>query len=243
MTSALDLFKAVKLDTGLSETFQVHELLRNAIIAMVLAPGEPIQEKEICARLSIPRPPLRDAILQLASERFVIIEPDGRTLVAAIDIGEVLTGQIVRETFEVRITRLAARHFVPARARDFEHCLSLQGEAARRHDTDEFFALDNAFHKLICEISGVSNSWRILRAATGQLDRVRRLAFAFENSFDVVMAEHDAIYQGLRTRSEQASVTALQFQLDSLFENLRLLRKQHPDVFADYGDINFDMIR
>lgn len=243
MTSTLDLFKAVKLDTGLSETSQIHELLRDAIIAMAMAPEEAIQEEEICAHLSISRAPLRDAILQLASERFVIIEPDGQALVAAIDIDEVLTGQIVRETLEVRITRLAARHFVPARAKDFEHSLALQGEAAARHDTDAFFALDNAFHKLICEVSGVGNSWRILRAATGQLDRVRRLAFAFENSFDVVIAEHGAIYQGLRTGSEQATVTALQFQLDAMFENLRLLRKQHPHLFADYGDINFDLIR
>lgn len=243
MTSTLDFFKTVKLDTGQPETIQIHEALRSAIIAMAITPGEPVREEEICAGLSVPLASLRDAILQLASERFVVVEPDGQARVAAIDIGEVLTGQIVRETFEVRITRLAARHFVPARAEDFEHSLSLQDEAAKRHDTDEFFALDHAFHQLICEISGISNSWRILHAATGQLDRVRRLAFAFENSFDVVIAEHGAIYQGLRTRSEQAAVTALQFQLDSMFENLRLLRKQHPDLFAEYGDINFDMIR
>ncbi len=243
MTSTLDFFKDVRLDKRLPEASQVHELMRDAIIAMALIPGQAIQEEAIRDHLAISKAPLREAILQLAAERFITLGSDGEAVVAPIDIDEVLTGQIVRDTLEVRITRLAARHYVPSRAKDFEQILSLQKEAAARHDVDAFLALDKAFHKLICEISGVSNGWRILHAATGQLDRVRRLAFIIENSFDVVVAEHAAIYQSLRTRSEQATARALQFQLDSMFETLRLVRKQRPDLFADYGEISLRAIR
>jgi DNA-binding GntR family transcriptional regulator len=243
MTPNLDFFDAAKLDTRLPKTTQIYELMRDAIIAMVLAPSVTIQEREICGRLEVSRTPLREAILQLANERLVIVKPGGGTFVNAIDMNEVLAGQIARDTLEVRLAGLAARRFSPARAKDFELSLFRQGEAAKRCDVDEFFALDVAFHKLICDASGITNSWRLLHAATGQLDRLRRLALPIENNFGSLVAEHTAIYQAIKARDEKAAVSALQAQLDSIFETAHLIREQRPDLFANHGDICINDIR
>ncbi len=243
MTPNLDFFDAAKLDMRLPKTTQIYELMRDAIIAMVLAPGVTIQERAICGRLEVSRTPLREAILQLANERLVIVKPGGGTFVNAIDMNEVLAGQIARDTLEVRLTGLAARRFAPARAKDFELSLFRQGQAAKRRDVDEFFALDVAFHKLICDASGIANCWRLLHTATGQLDRLRRLALPIENNFGSLLAEHTAIYQAIRAKDEKAAVSALQAQLDSIFETARLIREQRPDLFANHSDIGINDTR
>ncbi|MDQ0474058.1 GntR family transcriptional regulator [Labrys wisconsinensis] len=242
MMPNLDFFDAARLDMRLPKTTQLYELVRGAIIAMVLPPGEAILEREICARLGVSRTPLREAVLQLATERLVVVRPGGGTFVNAIDLGEVLAGQLVRDTLEVRLTRLAARRFAPEQAKDFELSLYRQKEAARRRDVSEFFELDNGFHRLVCTVSGISGSWRTLHAATGQLDRVRRLAFPIEDNYETVLAEHAAIYEGVRRHDEAAAVAALQEQLDSIFVTIRLIREQRPELLSG-GEVGLADIR
>lgn len=243
MTTNLDFFDAGKIDLRLPKTTQIYELMREAIIAMILRPGAAILEREICAQLSVSRTPLREAILQLATEHLVIVRPGGGTFVNSIQINEVLAGQIARDTLEIRLARLAARRFAPSHVKDFELSLFRQSAAAKRRDVTEFFSLDNDFHRLVCTISGISNSWRTLHTATGQLDRVRRLAFPIENNFETALGEHEAIYKGLRENDEAATVEALQVQLDSIFGTIRLIRERHPELLTYEGEIGLADIR
>lgn len=242
-TTNLDFFDVAKIDARLPKTTQLYELMREAIIAMVLPPAAPILEREICARLGISRTPLREAILQLAAEHLVLIRPGGGTFVNRIVVNEVLAGQIARDTLEVRLARLAARRFTAASAKQFELSLFSQKGAAERRDVAEFFTLDDDFHRLVCVLSGYPDGWRILRVATGQLDRVRRLAFPVENNFDAVLGEHTAIYKALSRKDEAATVKALQGQIDSIFETIRLIRQQNPEILTYEGEIGLGDIR
>src|SRR5579863_215379 len=164
------------IDSRLPKTAQVYEVLRAAIISMRFPPAAPIAEKEICESLGISRTPLREAVIRLATESLILVKPGGGTYVNRIVVKEVLDGQITRDTLEVRLVRLAARNFSQAFAGRFEVSLFQQREAADRRDMDEFFRLDNDFHKLICDCSGCPNLWWTIHGATGQLDRVRRYA-------------------------------------------------------------------
>ena len=242
-TTDLDFFDVAKIDARLPKTTQLYELMREAIIAMVLPPAAPILEREICARLGISRTPLREAILQLAAEHLVLIRPGGGTFVNRIVVNEVLAGQIARDTLEVRLARLAARRFSAASAKEFELSLFKQKGAAERRDVAEFFALDDDFHRLVCVLSGYPDGWRTLRVATGQLDRVRRLAFPVENNFDAVLGEHTAIYKALSRNDEAGTVKALQGQIDSIFETIRLIREQNPEILTYEGEIGLGDIR
>jgi DNA-binding GntR family transcriptional regulator len=243
MTTNLDFFDAAKIDARLPKTTQIYELMREAIIAMVLPPAAVILEREICAQLDVSRTPLREAVLQLATEHLVVVRPGGGTFVNSIQINEVLAGQIARDTLEIRLARLAARRFNPSHQKDFELSLFRQNAAAKRRDIGEFFALDNDFHRLVCTVSGISNSWRTLHMATGQLDRVRRLAFPLENNFETALAEHEAIYKGLSANDEDAATGALQVQLDSIFGTIRLIRERHPELLTYQGEIGLADIR
>ncbi|MDG4889974.1 MULTISPECIES: GntR family transcriptional regulator [unclassified Mesorhizobium] len=230
------------LSDSLPKTHQVYELIRQAIISMHLPPGAPLVEKEICAELGISRTPLREAILNLATQNLVVIRPGGGTFVNRIVLRQVLQGQMVRDTLEVRLTRLAARNFTTEIAPDFELSLFQQSAAAKRRDVDAFFALDNEFHSLVCRCAGFPDAWQTIHMATGQLDRIRRHAFPTENTFDLVLDEHRQIYDRIKNHDEDGAEKAFQAQIDSIFPTIKVVKTSFPHMF-DTDAVSVEDIR
>lgn len=227
------LFNAQMLDHRQPKTAQIYQLLRTAIISLRLQPGEVISEKELGAQLDVSRTPIREAILQLANQNLITIRPNSSTTVSPIRLKDVLEGQLIRESLEMRSVRLAARFFEDRSADSFATALMLQKNAVRRNDADEFYALDEAFHRLICECSSYPNLWRLLDGAKGQLDRVRRFAFPVQHQFDEVVTEHEAIVSAICDRDEAQAEKMMLTHLDSIFETLQILIDKHGEFFAE----------
>ncbi|MEE8875885.1 GntR family transcriptional regulator [Pseudomonas helleri] len=227
------VFNSDQLDYRLPKTAQVYELLRSAIISLKLEPGETINEKDLCSQLDISRTPLREAILQLANQKLIIIRPNASTVVSPIKLKDVLEGQLVRETLEMRSVKLAARFFDERHADAFNTSLLRQRSASQRKATDEFYALDEGFHKIICETSGYPNLWRLLNGAKGQLDRVRRLAFPVQNHFDEVITEHEQMTAAIMSNDERAAEEIMLAHLDSIFETLQILIEKRAEYFTE----------
>jgi len=240
---AIQLFTNEQIDGRMPKAMQVYELIRAAIISLKLTPGSAIVEKDICAQLGISRTPLREAILQLSQESLVNIKPSGGTFVNKIILRQVLEGQLVRDTLEMRLVRLAARRFDGQFEKEFDLALFKQRSAAERQDVDEFFALDNEFHRLICSVAGYPDIWETIHSATGQLDRCRRQAFPLEGHFMTVLKEHEDIYDCLKRHDEEGAAAAFQVQLDSTFPSLEVLRKHLPDLIQYDGEVSVDDIR
>jgi DNA-binding GntR family transcriptional regulator len=227
------VFHPELLDHRLPKTAQVYELLRSAIISLRLQPGDVISEKELCAQLDISRTPLREAVLQLANQKLITIKPNSSTSVSLIKLKDVIEGQIVRESIEYRTVRLAARFYEKDRIDPFTTLLMRQKFASEHRSVDEFYALDEEFHRIICECSGYPNLWRLLNGAKGQLDRVRRMAFPAQNQFAEVIEEHERIADAIRASDEEAAVEAMRVHIDSIYETLKVLSVKHPDFFAE----------
>ncbi|MDR3475710.1 MAG: GntR family transcriptional regulator [Devosia sp.] len=237
------LFSSDQIDSRLPKTGQVYELLRDMIISMQLLPGAPIAEKDICEALRISRTPLREAIIQLVAESLVVVRPGEGTFVNLIVVNEVLDGQIARDTLEKRLVCLAARRFTPNCAGQFEISLFQQKVAADKRDMDEFFQLDNRFHKLICESSGFPSAWRTLHSATGQLDRIRRYALPKSDHFFESLEEHRVIFQHIRNRDEDAAAASFQAHIDRLFHEVDLISQLDPDMVSRAAHVTIADIR
>ncbi|MBZ9603146.1 GntR family transcriptional regulator [Phyllobacterium chamaecytisi] len=228
-------FSGAQLDEGMPKALQVYELLRAAIISMQFAPGEGLVERDLADELGVSRTPVREAILRLAGENLIIVKRSGGTFVNKIILRQVLEGQLVRDTLEMRVVQLAARNFRAELGGDFEAILVRQKAVADRKEVDEFFALDNEFHKLICTCSGYPNAWKTIHAATGQLDRVRRYAFPRKDNFEKVFREHSDIYTAIKMRDEKTAAGIFQIQLDSTFPTIELLRNLDSAYVVDDG--------
>jgi len=135
------------LRRGLSLRERIHDRLRAAIISGELAPGTPVIEAELAARLGASRTPIREALRRLEAEG--LLEPRG------------LRGSVVRELksdqveciFEIReaLESLAARR--AARTMRDSELRRLEAEVDRMRvsvdDPNEMEREDTAFHDII----------------------------------------------------------------------------------------------
>jgi GntR family transcriptional regulator, rspAB operon transcriptional repressor len=224
---APDLF-----DANLSKSAQVYALIRHAIVQLALPPGAVINEKVICDRLGISRTPVREAVLQLASENLLSIVPNSGTRVAPIHLQDVFDGQLVRDALEMRVVRLAATRMSPEFQQRFDVNFAQQTALAATRDFDGFYNLDEEFHRLISECGASPKVWKLINGAKAQLDRVRRLVFPVNNHLDIVLDEHLSILDGLRRRDENVAAEAMQSHLNRVFETIRLLISEKREYFA-----------
>lgn len=216
----------------LPKAARVYATLRDAIIDMRLNPGARLVEKDLCDQLGVSRTPLRDAILRLAQQRLVTVVPSDATFVNKIILDEVIEGQLVRESLELRMVALAAERFEPALGPAFELILFREADAARRLDNAESFVLDNEFHRLLCAGAGFPRVWDTIHLATGQLDRVRRNAFPLQHYHLEVLDEHKAIFEALCRRDRETAVALLRTHLGGTLTSLQILLAREPEFVA-----------
>ncbi|MCP1676398.1 DNA-binding GntR family transcriptional regulator [Natronocella acetinitrilica] len=87
---------------------QVEDAIRQEILEGDLLSGQRLVERELCERLGVSRPLIREALRQLQAEKLVTSEPHGGMRVASVDIEE------ARQLYDVRslLEPFAASRFV-----------------------------------------------------------------------------------------------------------------------------------
>ena len=231
---------AKAIDPAMPKTSQVYDIIRHAIVSLVLPPGKIVNEKQICEQLGISRTPLREAILQLNAENLVSIIPNSGTYVSRIDLQNVFDGQLVRDALEMKVVRLAAARMTSSFERQLDFNMHQQRRLALDLDYDGFYQLDEEFHSMICEFGASINIWRIVNGAKAQLDRVRRLAIPGPSHLDIVLSEHSGIVDGLKLRDPGAAAAAMKVHLDRVFESIRRLIIERRDYFSANADSDLD---
>ena len=64
----------------------VYDTLRTEILALTLAPGQPLDETGLAERFGLSRSPVREALIRLSLEELVVTLPNRSTIVAPIEI-------------------------------------------------------------------------------------------------------------------------------------------------------------
>ncbi|ODT82225.1 MAG: hypothetical protein ABS76_08170 [Pelagibacterium sp. SCN 64-44] len=150
---------------------QVYALLREAIIDSRLPPGAPIHEPDLARALSVSRTPLRSALQQLASEGLVETRPQVGSIVAPLNVAEVIEAVFCRSALECEVVRRLSQMSVPQER--FRRVMRDQYETALRDDYLAFYRVDEEFHGLLAEMAGVPSAWRLVQSVKPHVDRAR----------------------------------------------------------------------
>lgn len=130
--------------------------LRARIIDGRLRLGEQLSENALAAELGISKTPVREALLQLKSERLVEILPQRGTYVFRLGSEDVLKVSELREILEVSAAAAAMRrNHGPLVARMTE-TLGAMRKAYTAGDNQAYRMLDGDFHRAIIELCGNS---------------------------------------------------------------------------------------
>jgi DNA-binding GntR family transcriptional regulator len=144
---------------------EAYEELRVQIVTSGVAPGEILNEKDLMARLSIGRSPLREILFRLQEENLIKPLPRLGYMVTTVDIFEVRDLVELRRELEGYAGYLAAQRITPGQLEDlrniFREAEAETTPARKVANISEYF--DTRFHSLLYQAAGNQKLTKILQ--------------------------------------------------------------------------------
>jgi DNA-binding GntR family transcriptional regulator len=175
----------------------LRDQLEEEIATRQLLPGARLDEQELARRFHVSRTPVREALLQLASEGLVQLRPRRGAVVRDIPMTRLVEMFELMGELEAMCARLAARRMMDAEREALRAAHEECREAHARRSPDDYYYRNETFHRLIYQ--GSHNAF--LAEQTQNLHRrlqaYRRLQLRTRNRMDSSLAEHQAIVDAI----------------------------------------------
>jgi len=209
----------------------VYRTLRSSIVTLKLLPGQALSEQDIANRLNVSRQPVREAFIKLSEIGLVRVLPQRGTFVAKISAQGVLDARFVREAVECAIARRAAGGIERSAIARLQDIIDRQRAVVKTGGAEEFFLLDEAFHRDLAHAGGCINAWKVIEDAKAQMDRVRFLRVSQATPLNYLIVQHQAILDAVAARRGEQAERAMKTHLRAVLQTLPKLTRQLPDMF------------
>lgn len=212
---------------------QICRFLRHDIVTCAIPPGSLLSEKEIALRFTVSRQPVREAFIKLTEAGLVQVLPQRGTFVRKISARRVADGRFIREAVETAVVRRAALQMSPASLMQLEHNLQQQSLAASYHNSHEFLRLDDEFHRLIAQSIDCELAWETVENIKAALDRVRFLTLSEVSPPEILIGQHQEIFDALKRRDADAAEDALRRHLQQMIFTITPIAQRNSQWFEE----------
>jgi len=208
----------------------VYETLRRKVLTLELPPGAALSENELAAALGVSRTPVRESLILLAEEGLVQVFPQVGSFVSRVDPDQVRDAQFLREAVELAALDDVSSELDEAVVAELRE--NLDRQRAPDIGLEDFFALDEAFHHGLLQLSGHARAWSTVVAAKGHLDRARRLGLQETNSTEPFAVQHREIFDAVVARDLPRARDTMRAHLRAVFDDVEKTRQHSPELFA-----------
>jgi DNA-binding GntR family transcriptional regulator len=210
-------------EASVTNAVRVQEELREAILAGSLPPGARLRAEPLAERLRTSRTPVREALILLAREGLVDIEPRRGAIVRAFDAADLADLYDVRALIEPHAARRAATRIGRDElARLSEICTAAEARGAADDEAvEDQVALNEEFHRIVIAAAGSPRLEAALRAVAG-IPRAFRAAFWHDDAQrEQSLFCHRQIVHALDRRQPRLAETAMQMHIVGAVEFLK----------------------
>ncbi|WP_442487183.1 GntR family transcriptional regulator [Halomonas litopenaei] len=213
---------------------RLYRVLRLAIIRMQFAPGQALSEKEISDAFSVSRQPVREAFIRLSEAGLVDVRPQRGTYVVGISQKSVREARFVREAVETAVSASAARQGLADKViYELRDLIERQVRCASSGQYDQFFILDEDFHRVLALGAGHETAWRVIEEVKAQLDRVRYLSVPDTTPFEKLVQQHADIVDAIEQRDEEQARQAMLVHQSEILISLPQMVQRFSSIFED----------
>lgn len=129
---------------------QAYAILRDRLVMLEIAPGEPMNEQLLAAELGMGRTPIRESLKKLETEHLVDSYPRQGTFASRIDIGDLAAISEIRVILEPQAAYKAALEASPEqRASLNQLARGLESSATKPARSNDLLAYDLSVHRAI----------------------------------------------------------------------------------------------
>ena len=178
----------------------VFNTLREAILKGDLKPGERLMELQLAAKLGVSRTPIREAIRMLEQEGLAVTMPRKGAEVAKMTLKDMEDVLEIREALDELAVKIACDKI--SEKEQFEN-------STKTGDVKMIAEMDVKFHDVIFESTGNPKLVTLLNNLREQIYRYRVEYIKNPDNYPVLIAEHNAIAEGLKNRDKEAATLAM----------------------------------
>jgi NAD(P)-dependent dehydrogenase (short-subunit alcohol dehydrogenase family) len=166
----------------------------------------------------------------------VEVTPQLGSFVSKISLRSVREAQFAREALECAAVRAAAQRLDAATVERLRQNIALQRAAQGSSDLEQFYRLDEEFHRELVAASGYPGISDLLDRSRAHLNRVRRLSLPVPDVIEELIDQHSAVLQALERNDVDQAEASLRHHLRGVYRVLVPLRDAHPDYFVPPDD-------
>ena len=213
---------------------QVYEILRRDLRKGRLCPDDPVRLDEMAERLGISRTPLREALLQLELEGFVVIKPRSGIRVRRLTEADIrnlyqLIGALEASVLEVERPRLGAE--LVSRMRQLNDEMMA---AVKAGDFDSYYAANLALHDAYLDLSRNAELVRQVRVMKQRLYDFTPRRDILQDWEEESTREHDLLVSALERGELEVAARLVREVHWSYSYQERFIRKYYlPEMAAD----------
>lgn len=193
----------------------VFNTLRKAIITGHFKPGERLLEVHLAAQLGVSRTPIREAIRKLELEGLVTMGRHRGAVVAEMTIKNMRDVLEVRRTLDMLSVELACERIKDDEMEKLEDARDAFVAALKTGDTAMMAAADVSFHDIIVEATGNLRLKQLLNNLAEQMYRYRFIYLQDDIRHDMLVTEHEAIYEAIKAKNNEAAAAAAKAHIDN----------------------------
>ena len=212
---------------------QIYRILRRDIVHCLIPPGTPLSEKEVSIRFDVSRQPVREAFIKLAENGLIQIRPQRGSYVNKISLAQVRNGCFVRQAIECAVARRAAGMMTDSYCYQLEQNLNQQRTAIERKQLNDFFHLDDEFHQKLAQIADCQLAWDTIENLKATMDRVRYMSLDHVSPPEMLLRQHQDIFDALEKRDADAVDQAMTHHLQEISGSVKLISQENRDWFSE----------
>ena len=205
-------FAAIKQPESLAK--MAYEAIRQSILSGQWKLGELYNEKAIAVELGISRTPVREALLELASQDLIIFLPRRGLMVNRFtrrDVDEIFE---LRKAIELATVEKITLASPPFDLFEIEESLLSQRRAAKQKDYLAFMEADRMFHTSFSELTNNRRLIAILDNIRDMIHVMGAKALALEGRALEVIKEHQTIFEAVKKGNVEEARRAMAYHLD-----------------------------
>jgi DNA-binding GntR family transcriptional regulator len=187
-------------------------LLRRALLAGEIQPGERIRVAELEKRFGVSHIPIREAVRRLETEGLIVALPQRAAVAAGVDLDDLGGLYDLRRLIECEVIRRSAESMTAEQVDVARAALGSLEAVAQDHDSPRFWELHRDFHWALLEPGASAWIERVLDQTWLASQRYVRL-FVSE-TVDDAMADHRELVACCDARDGDRAAAVLRRHLD-----------------------------
>jgi DNA-binding GntR family transcriptional regulator len=205
---------------------EAYAKLKDLILAMDLAPGQMLDERELMERLDTGRTPLREAIQRLAHDRLVSIAPRKGSWVSELSLADLHELVGARELVEPPVAASATAHITAADIALLRQLVERSANALQAGDLLGAIQGDRTFHHSVAMIGGNGYLARVVDDINTATLRYWHVSFRHLHDFRPAHNHHFKILDRLE-EGDPAAVEAV------MREHIEVFRRRMQEVLGN----------